>query len=365
MFCSNCGNPLSDDAKFCASCGAPVASQSPAQASDSHTEVNTDSVYDAPSIEPVSSEAHIYSAPNIEPSQFSASEAAPAMNISDSAASAQAPVQSDMNQQMYANPASAQAPVQNDMNQQMYSNPAFAQASAQNTMNQQMYAAGGQAQPIYQNTMGMQNNNNQGWGPLMPVKKKSKAPIIITLSVIALLLVVGIVVLCLFLCGGKSGASSANKAIENTLDAVAKNNTEEAIDTLYPLYGTMLDALLDVDDDTYADYAKEYRDMLIEDMMENMNPVGSKFTYSNLDIEFEDVDDSELEEYKDFYDTLDSQFSLLGINLGDKKDYAIETAVYGEGTITIKADGESDEYDIEVSIVKCNGSWYVIDLEIY
>lgn len=24
MFCSKCGNPLSDDAKFCSACGAPV-----------------------------------------------------------------------------------------------------------------------------------------------------------------------------------------------------------------------------------------------------------------------------------------------------------------------------------------------------
>ena len=64
MFCSKCGNPLPDDAKFCSACGAPVkrsqeaspVSQQPAGIPDETVNIQ------APEREPVM-EAQNFSAP--------------------------------------------------------------------------------------------------------------------------------------------------------------------------------------------------------------------------------------------------------------------------------------------------------------
>ncbi len=361
MFCPNCGIKLGDDAKFCPSCGTPanVAPQEP--------------VYTTPEIEPAPSAEAVYTAPEInnQPEvQTPVTETVPTMSSNSPEQSfSQAPVQNnDMNQQMYSNQAFNQAfnqaPVQNnDMNQQMYSNQAFNQAPVQNNMNQQMYAAGGQAQPMYQNPMGMSPDSSQNWGPLMPPKKKSKAPIIITLSVIALLITVAIVVCCIFFCGGsKGGASSAEDAIKNTLDAASKNDEEALINSLFPLYSELFDAMEDSDNSEVA-VVREY---MLESLIDSISPVDGKFSYSDFEIEEKTaVDKEELDEFAEMYDSLSEQFSAYDIELGNKDDYNIEAGYEIEGTVTIKAGGESEECYFEAGVVKCNGEWYVVELSIY
>lgn len=382
MFCSNCGNQLSDDAKFCPSCGTAVTAQNSTpvySAPEVKPAENQDAVYASPSTESFTQEEHIYNTPNIEPASGLEAEAVPAMSAAthepsnaDSAAyTNQTPVQNDFNQQFAGNQFN-QAPAQNDFNRQFAGNQ-FNQATSQSGFNQQMYSGaqmyaqgGAQSQPAYQNPMGMAPDNSQNWGPLMPPKKKSKAPIIITLSVLALLIVVGIVVCCLFFCGGsKKGSSSAQAAIENTIDAISKNDSEAVIDTLYPLYDSMLDAFLDVEGE-YAEDAKDYREYMIEGMLDDMKPVDGKFTYSDLNLETTDTaSNDDLEEFDSLYDEFQSQFASLDIDLGDKEDYDIEAAVRCEGTVTINAGGESDDFYIDATVVKCNGSWYVMELYLY
>lgn len=323
MFCSNCGNQLADDAKFCSSCGTPVAAQNPVYtASSAETSESQNSLYAA-------SEEPIYTTSNGE---------------------------SDANSQTcYSNQPFNQAPVQNDAPQQAYGN-------------SQMYNGGVQPQPVYQNPVNMPPDNSQNWGPLMPPKKKSKAPIIITLSVLALLIVIAVVVCCLIFCGGgKGGAKSATAAIESTLDASSKNDSEAVIDTLYPLYGTMFESMLKADGKN-ADDIQDYRDYVIENIMNDLNPVDGKFTYSDLKVEDkETMETDDLEEFNSMYNELDEQFSSLDldVDLGDKDDYKIEAGVIYEGTVKISANGETEVLDFEASVVKCNGEWYVIELELY
>lgn len=388
MFCSRCGTKLDDNAKFCSSCGSPVAAPAPQEPVYAAPAEPAQTVYSAP-VEPAQP---VYSAP-VEPAQTAYSapveSAQPVYSASDQPAqtvystpvepvqTAQPVYSAPVEPVQTAQPAYS-APVEPVQTAQpAYSAPVESVQTAQPVYAapvepaQTVYSAPDQpAQTVYP-APDMNASASGAWGPLMSPKKKSKAPIIITLSVIALLAAVAVVVCCLIFCGGKKGSSSAEDALFSTIDSLAANDTEAVFETMHPIYGALFDGLLNVDSD-YEEDASELRTYMMKNMLDTMSPeTGKKFKYSNFKIESDEkLDKDEISEYNETitkqYDTYMDEFDSVGLDIGDIDDYMAEAAVRYEGTMTVRVSGgDEEECDFEAAVIKIDGSWYVAMLSVY
>ena len=373
MFCSKCGTMLPDGANFCTSCGSPVAAPNP--------------VYTQPNIEPAPSNDQVYQPPVIEPVEIPVSEtvgmdsfSAPVneVPVSESPFSApvnetpawETPVSASVNDSpVMETPVSApvnETPVMNYNNQAGFNN---GYIQPQNSAYSNPFGNGnGNAapnpQPLYQNPMGMPSENPQNWGPLMPPKKKSKAPIIIALSIIALLIVAAVVVCCLIFCDKKSGSGSAEDALIAALDAFADDDEEDALKAMHPLYNAMCEALEDLGG-VYASLGLS-SETLASQLIDSSNPKSGGFKYSNLKIvNKETMDKDDIDEYNDTirstFKTYSVYFSAVGIDVGDIEDYMCEAAVTYSGTVDI----DKTEYYFMAAMVKIDGNWYVATITSY
>ena len=394
MFCSKCGNLLPDDAKFCGSCGTPVVNnvinqpvevEEPveipapetvetapetsvyAQPETSVYEQPETSVYEQPTApvfeqQPIQPAAPVFEQQPIQQAapvfeQQPIQQAAPVFEQQPIQQAApvfeQQPIQQaapvfEQQQAQQAAPVFEQQPIQQAA-------PVFGQQAqpVYNQMPQQTYAGG---QPPMYNNMGMQNDAPQNWGPLMQPKKKSKAPIIITLSVIALLIAVGVLILCLTFCGKDDvpeGASSAEDAVEEMFDAINDMDYDDLKDLAHPMYVKFVDS--------YDAMPSSITDGVTE--KEFMEKLISRYYNISDDMEFTDVkitntekmDSADIEEVNEQMETTYEQLENFDVELPDKDTYKVDEGKWVE--VTYKLDG--DEEEIKMSVVKINGKWYI------
>ncbi len=370
MFCQNCGNALVDGAKFCAKCGtqiaannqfnaAPTTDNSPVIQSTQNEYIQSEYApqgnvqVQAPMQEqiniipqePVAPVIPVAPVTPVEPVTpvYTTPEMAPVASTSP------VPSEENMNQ-MYS-----QASVQNYENQQTNVNNQqfYATNQQMNVNNQQNFAQNQQyyaenVQGMQPNQMNMQANAPQNWGPMM-TPKKSKAPRIILITVISLLLVAGIAVACIFIFGGGKGASTYNDAVTNMVDALAADSSDDILDNMFPPLSDLMNSLKSSDK---------------KSLLKEFIPTDEKFSYSKLEIEFDDAySKSELQSEKS-----SAQYGLSAINSlyssSDKislDDYDITEFRDFDGTLTI--DGE--KCYIDGIVVKCDGKWYIYEIDIY
>ena len=277
MFCKKCGTQLKENAKFCASCGTSVVIEQ----------------QDAP-VKPVQ--------PQVAPDPFAQ------------------PVQPQAAADPFAQPVQSQAVAD------PFAQPVQPQVAAD---------------PFVQPVQPQVAPQPQQWGPMMqPTKEKKhgKAPLVIGLSIAALVVVLAVVIILLFACGG-GGAASAQEAAEAYFEALNEEDFDALEEIIYP--AVFCEAY---DEDIYDE------DEFVQKFVEESNPGDKTPTFGAVKItNKEAVGKTEIKSYNSALKNADGYIE-------------IENAAEIEGTVAIKVDGEKNTYEFQATVVMAGGDWYIANI---
>lgn len=294
-FCTSCGKPNDDNAMFCVVCGArqnvDVAPNQPQNENNNSAQINF--FKDNGSISNVQESVVPDNQQNNQPTGF----------------------------------------VPN--NQQN----GFAQDNAQNNFvpnNQQNDFAQGNYTDGFVNTNQSVNPNepapqqfNQFGEPQQPVKKKSKAPLIIGLSVNIVVVIVAIVLVIIFLGGGNK--NSAEGAAKGYLDALAKLDMKKMA--------------------SYVAYSSEYKDEF-EDFEDDLSDDMSYLQSIKITYKISGTKKLSKSAVEDFWDDYDWEVYV------DEDDISNLTLV--KAKVTMSFLGQKESRDVEIYVGKYKGKWKVI-----
>lgn len=305
MFCTNCGNPVSDNAKFCPSCGAvlnqdsqPISAQQPQPAPQPQAE-----------------------APAPQPAPAPQETAAPA------------PEQS---QPTYAAPAPAAAPEPAPNYQAAAYQPA--QPSSQPAMSSTYPPAASAlygAQPAYAGTT-----------TYAPPAPKKKTGLIVGICVGGVVVIAAVVLLILWLTGVFGGSNGSPKAVaESYVSAIMQPEGVDGQAILDLLPDQLVnEAIAEGSFSSEREMAEslEYAAGTVAESLQYLEDYGISYEYTVG--QGTPVSESELSSVQDAYQE-------YNINVG-----AAQTV---EVVFTLSYQGETMEETIEVPVVQIGGSWYL------
>lgn len=295
-FCSECGFQLHDSAKFCPECGTPcLTEQAPAPQTTTQ-----------PTPQPV---------PQHVP-------AAPTAPRDDPYPKYAAPLNAQPQQPAYAQPDQYSKPQQ----------PAYAQPD--------QYAPPQQYAAPYGAPQG-------GFAPAPPAPKKSKTGLIITLSVVAALLIAGVVLFIIFKpFGGGSGSGTANSP-EEVLDTMIESSYTDKISS-----DRFLSIIFEYSFFKDQEDKQELRELVTDNLDDPDFIKGFKDRYGDDFIVTGKITDSEtltgedLQEVKEAYAKTCDVSSIEEIR---------EVTIH----MTIEGSKDSAEQNLYAYFFKADGKWYV------
>ena len=303
MFCSNCGGNVDDNAKFCPVCGTQVnsADSNQAQPADPYAQVNQ--------AQPADSFAPVEEAQPADP--FApGNEAQPADPFAPE------------NETQPGNPF---APVGDMQSANPFGNP---------TQQQPVDAFGNpvQSQPVDAFGNPVQPQQGEQWNPLMQPTQKSKKPLIIGIVCGAIALVLSIVIILLFACGGDDSDKDEKATTKSEKNTTAEKETTEEETT----EEETTDSAVSGDIDEIAmEMLEKYLDAIIAEDLETFKGLFVEEIFADrYDYVFDGSwDDSEI---LSFLSPVDSDFGVM-------TDYEILELEY---SYDIDADYENDEYGL-------------------
>lgn len=164
--------------------------------------------------------------------------------------------------------------------------------------------------------------------------------------IIAGVAVVLVVVLCIVLfssCGGGGGASSPEKVVDKFLTAAYKDfDAEATFKCMMP--EDIIDEQMEKEDMEPDEAYEEFQDKL-DDLKEAFEDNDVKISW-----EIGDVDELDKDDIKDIQEIYEDQMDL---------DIEIEDAATVEVELIAEADGDENSMDMDWSVVKIDGDWYV------
>ena len=284
-FCTNCGFQLDDSAAFCTKCGSKQKSgQSILGDSTSNDnrveEVSADNVYEQSSYE---------------------------QNMSDVYHQGKGESDNFNYEQQYFSPNGYE---QNGYGQNGYE---------QNSYGQNSYGQNGYGQ----------NNYNQGNFGQAPLKKKSKAPLIIGITS-AIVAVIAIVI-GIFLLTSSGGANSAKGAAEGFLKAYCKLDGKKMV--------------------KYIAYSSEYKDD-IQDIIDEYDDSSSYISLIDMSYKIKSTKKLSKSETEDFW--YDNEYDTFV----DEDDVTELTEV--KASVSISVFGEKETESMSIYVGKYKGKWKVI-----
>ncbi len=315
-FCTNCGSQLSDDALFCSGCGQKQEVVAPTVETPVATPVVETPVVETPVVETPVVETPV-ATPVVETPVAETAPFQPTQDTQFQPFQQQAPVQDAPFQ-----PFHPQAPAQDA--------PFQPQAPAQDTQFQPFQQ---QATPFQQQAAPQFNQNafqqqapvyNNAYDP--QPKKKSKAPLIIGLLVA---IVAAVAVLFFVFKSIGIGGKPYESAFKNLCGAI--NNQD--VDKLFKLFPPEMEELME----TYMKMGDMDEDEIMDEIFGSMGAEDIKVSYK---IEGDKrLDKEDLEEYIDYY--------------GDEVTDGYEVEV----TLIAEMDGEKEETEEEMVLIKIDGRW--------
>jgi len=159
-------------------------------------------------------------------------------------------------------------------------------------------------------------------------------------AVLAAVAAIVVIILLISLFGG----NSPKKVAKKTMDAMMDCNMNKVVKLMHK---DVIDAVLeelDMDEDDFEDLLDEASEEA-KDGLEEMEDEYDDYKISYKIKDVEDMDDDEFDDLKDMYD--------------DDLDIKVKKAKVVEIEVTEKYDGDKEEDDMELIIVKIGGKWYL------
>ena len=211
-----------------------------------------------------------------------------------------------------------------------------------------------QQQPIYQQQQPVYQQKPVYGQPYNPAQKKSKAPLIIALSVILLLIITAVVLLFVFK-PWDSGDDSVTDGVTSSptgvvtvfTNALTTHNQNNFLNVLYPAIIKSMESKGKTRPEIYKD--------LYEDILGGVNP--DTVTISQVQMNGEEqCSDSNLSDYNNMFSSYEGYIEI-------KSAYEIK----GTLKATITESNSSADYDcsFKAVVAYCNGKYYIIDFVLY
>ena len=189
-------------------------------------------------------------------------------------------------------------------------------------------------------------------GAQIKVKKSKGAKT----TILIMAIIVAVIVLAVVFFVAKAFFSTPNSVVSKTMKSFINNKPNLIMDVIP---GPVLESIYEnIEDFGYADNKKEAKDYYLSQKKRNM-----KLTRNNLEEEYDtDFDDIKISYRITDSDNLDKDdLEDLNDQIAESYDKKMKVSAAKELTVkyTIKADGDKERDETEITVVKIGNKWYL------
>ena len=156
------------------------------------------------------------------------------------------------------------------------------------------------------------------------------------------------IILLTTLLGGQSSQSSWKGALNSAFNALKNFDAEKAVDLAYP--SKVLKALKE-DGMSKSDIKKQVNSNYKS--MKNYMDSDYKKAWKSMSYKIVEVEDMDEDEIEDINDTYSRRY--------DTPDNYVKAGKVVTIEVKLKIDGEYENEETEITLIKCDGKWYVYD----